>query len=91
MFCIASANAKMSRSQSLACDIGVRNKPSAARGPKLTSEMRQPPSTITAGVRQPMVEMPEAEGDATVMVVNPDVTRRATSAPKNRTSEAAEA
>jgi hypothetical protein len=46
----------------LACDIGVRKKPSVARGPKLIMEMRQPHSTITTGVRQPMLEAFEAEG-----------------------------
>jgi hypothetical protein len=33
-----------------------------ARGPKLIMEMRQPHSTITTGVRQPMLEAFEAEG-----------------------------
>ncbi|MGH6784272.1 MAG: hypothetical protein ACREBP_06550, partial [Sphingomicrobium sp.] len=56
MFCIANANPNTSRPQSLACDIGVRKKPSVARGPKLIMEMRQPHSTITAGVRQPIAE-----------------------------------
>ena len=32
--------------------MGLRNKPSAERGPKLISEIRQPQSTMTAGVRQ---------------------------------------
>ena len=32
--------------------MGVRNKPSAERGPKPISEMRQPQMTMTAGVRQ---------------------------------------
>jgi hypothetical protein len=39
----------------LAWDIGVRKKPSDARGPKLNSEIIQPHATITAGVRQPML------------------------------------
>jgi hypothetical protein len=55
MFCIASANPNTSRSQPLAWDIGVRKKPSDARGPKLNSEIMQPHATITAGVRQPML------------------------------------
>src|SRR5215510_11639560 len=54
MFWIASARPNTSRPQSLACDIGVRKKPSVARGPKLIMEMRQPHSTMTTGVRQPI-------------------------------------
>src|SRR5262249_60221659 len=61
-FWSASASPNTSRPQSLACDIGVRKKPSVARGPKLIMEMRQPHSTITSGVRQPIVEALEADG-----------------------------
>ena len=52
---MASANPNTSRSQPLSWDIGVRKKPSDARGPKLNSEIMQPHATITAGVRQPML------------------------------------
>src|SRR5215510_1563291 len=68
MFWIASARPNTSRPHPLACDIGVRKKPSVARGPKLIMEMRQPHSTITAGVRQPMLEAFEAEGIETAMI-----------------------
>ena len=52
MFWIASAKPNTSRPQPFICDIGVRKKPSVARGPKLIMEMRQPHSTMTTGVRQ---------------------------------------
>src|SRR5215471_9663423 len=71
MFWIASASPNTSRPQSLACDIGVRKKPSVARGPKLIMEMRQPHSTITSGVRQPSVEALEADGNEMAMTTNP--------------------
>src|SRR5215813_7144782 len=71
MFWIASARPNTSRPQSLACDIGVRKKPSVARGPKLIMEMRQPHSTITSGVRQPSVEALEADGNEMAMTANP--------------------
>src|SRR5215471_1031493 len=71
MFWIASASPNTSRPQSLACDIGVRKKPSVARGPKLIMEMRQPHSTITSGVRQPILEALEADGKEMAMTVNP--------------------
>src|SRR6266536_1899478 len=71
MFCIANANPNTSRPQSLACDIGVRKKPSVARGPKLIMEMRQPHTTITAGVRQPIVETLEEDGNEMAMTANP--------------------
>src|SRR4029453_7839334 len=57
--------------QPLSCDIGVRKKPSVARGPKLRREIRQPHSTITAGVRQPSVERPEVVCDEIAMSANP--------------------
>src|SRR5262249_46026840 len=50
--CIATDSAKTSRPQPLSLDIGVRKKPSAERGPKPMSEIRQPQTRITAGVRQ---------------------------------------
>ena len=50
---MASASANTSRPQLLACDIGVRKKPSAERGPKPISAIRQPQMTMTSGVRQP--------------------------------------
>src|SRR3954468_18569511 len=53
-FCTASAMAKTSRPHPLACDRGVRKKPSAERGPNAAVETRQPQIAITAGVRQPM-------------------------------------
>ena len=71
MFWIASARPNTSRPQSLACDIGVRKKPSVARGPKLIMETRQPHSTITSGVRQPIVEALEADGNEMAMTANP--------------------
>ena len=52
-FWIASAIENTSRPQWLACDIGVRKKPSEERGPKLIIAIRQPQITITKGVRQP--------------------------------------
>jgi len=55
----------------LACDMGVRKKPSVARGPKLIMEMRQPHTTITSGVRQPIVEALEADGNEMAMTANP--------------------
>jgi len=55
----------------LACDIGVRKNPSVARGPKLIMEMRQPHTTITAGVRQPIVEALETDGNEMAMTANP--------------------
>src|SRR5215475_14597027 len=68
---MAIARPNTSRSQPLACDIGVRKKPSVARGPKLRSEIRQPHSTITAGVRQPSVERREVVCDEIAMSANP--------------------
>src|SRR3954452_23441090 len=52
IFCRASANPNTSRPQPFACDCGVRKKPRLARGPKLIREIRQPQSTMTAGMRQ---------------------------------------
>jgi hypothetical protein len=52
----------------LACDIGVRKKPSVARGPKLTRETRQPHKTMTAGVRQPMLATAGVGDDVTAMI-----------------------
>src|ERR1700687_4448409 len=63
MFWIASASPNTSRSQPFACDCGVKNRPSVERGPKLSMEMRQPHSTITTGVRQPIVATAEVEED----------------------------
>src|SRR5262249_60079852 len=71
MFWIASARPNTSRPQPLACDMGVRKKPSVARGPKLIIETRQPHKTITAGVRHPIVEAFVAEGNETAMTGNP--------------------
>src|SRR5262245_16449903 len=71
MFWIASAKPNTSRPQSLACDIGVRKKPRVARGPKLIMEMRQPHSTITAGVRQPIATAFEPEETEIAMGANP--------------------
>ena len=53
-FCSAKASANTSRPQPFAADIGVRKKPKAERGPKPISEIRQPHTMMTAGVRQPM-------------------------------------
>src|SRR5215471_15492034 len=71
MFWIASARPNTSRPQSLACDIGVRKKPSVARGPKLIMETRQPHSTGTNRVRQPLREALEAERKEKAMDGNP--------------------
>src|SRR5262245_13207862 len=71
MFWMAIARPNTSRSQPLACDIGVRKKPSVARGPKLRREIRQPHSTITAGVRQPSVERREVVCDEIAISANP--------------------
>jgi len=71
MFWIASARPNTSRPQPLACDMGVRKKPSVARGPKLIMETRQPHTTITTGVRQPIVEALEADGNEMAMTANP--------------------
>src|SRR5579872_4117665 len=49
---MAIASAKTSRPQPLAAESGVRKKPSAERGPNASMAMRQPPSTITRGLRQ---------------------------------------
>jgi hypothetical protein len=51
--------------------MGVRKKPSVARGPKLIMEMRQPHTTITTGVRQPVVEALETDGNEMAMTANP--------------------
>src|SRR5215472_11843991 len=71
MFWNASARPNTSRPQPLACDMGVRKKPSVARGPKLIMETRQPHTTITAGVRQPIVEALETDGNEMAMTANP--------------------
>src|SRR5215469_9235272 len=71
MFWIASARPNTSRPQSLACDMGVRKKPSVARGPKLIMEMKHPHTTITTGVRQPIVEALEMDGNEMAMTANP--------------------
>src|SRR5262245_10646420 len=51
-FCSASENAKTSRPQPLACDIGVRKNPSDERGPNARADTRQPQSAMTSGARQ---------------------------------------
>jgi hypothetical protein len=51
--------------------MGVRKNPSVARGPKLIMEIRQPHTTITAGVRQPIVEALETDGNEMAMTANP--------------------
>src|SRR5262249_20523877 len=66
MFWIASARPNTSRPQPFTCDIGVRKKPSVARGPKLIMEIRQPHNTMTSGVRQP-IETLEPEGNEMAM------------------------
>src|SRR5438046_9524284 len=71
MFWIASAKPNTSRSQPLACDIGVRKNPRLARGPKLKNEITQPHTTITAGVRQPMVVRRDVEGVKVAISANP--------------------
>src|SRR5256885_3346044 len=53
-FCSAKASANTSRPQPFAWDMGVRKKPNAERGPKPSSEIRQPQRMITSGVRQPI-------------------------------------
>ena len=44
---MASASANTSRPQPFACDIGERNKPSAARGPKPSALIMQPATKIS--------------------------------------------
>ena len=61
-FCSASANANTSRPHPVEPVTGVRKKPSDARGPKLSSAIKQPHSTMIAGARQ-------VNGLAAVMVV----------------------
>src|SRR5215813_6443060 len=51
-FCMASASENTSRPQPFSCDIGVRKKPSAERGPNERIAIRQPQTMITPGVRQ---------------------------------------
>src|SRR2546421_6244257 len=51
-FWIASASANTSRPHPFAWDSGVKKKPSEERGPKLSTEIRQPHRMMTAGVRQ---------------------------------------
>ena len=51
-FCSANASANTSRPHPWVDDSGVRKKPSEERGPKLISAIRQPQTTMTAGVRQ---------------------------------------
>jgi hypothetical protein len=51
--------------------MGVRKKPKVARGPKLIIEIRQPHTTITTGVRQPIGEALVAEANETAMAGNP--------------------
>jgi hypothetical protein len=41
----------------LACDIGVRKKPSAERGPNAITEIKQPHMMMTSGVRQPALSL----------------------------------
>ena len=53
---MATESANTSRPQPFAADMGVRNKPSVERGPKLIIAIAQPQTTITAGVRQ-LVEL----------------------------------
>jgi len=48
---MAMANEKVSRPQPRPNDIGVRNWPSAERGPKAMSAMAQPTAISTTGVR----------------------------------------
>ncbi len=49
---MAKADENTSRPQPLANEIGVRNWPAAERGPKVSRPIKQPQSTISAGVRQ---------------------------------------
>src|SRR5581483_2137670 len=51
-FWIANAMENTSRPQPCANDSGVRNWPTAERGPKLNSAIKQPQKITTAGVRQ---------------------------------------
>src|SRR4051794_34651307 len=51
-FWMAIASANTSRPQPFACDSGVRKNPIEERGPKVMTEMQQPHSISTTGVRQ---------------------------------------
>ncbi len=62
---MASASENTSRPQPFSCDIGVRKKPSAERGPNDRIAIRQPQMTITEGVRQF-----KREGAASRVVMN---------------------
>src|SRR5882757_1763223 len=53
-FCTARVNEKTSRPQPCSTLIGVRNKPSVDRGPKLTIDTSPPHRMMTAGTRQPI-------------------------------------
>src|ERR1700674_542147 len=66
---MASANENTSRSQWLAMDSGVRNWPTAERGPKLSMAMRQPHKTMTVGVRQDVRQDEVWRGTETVAMV----------------------
>ena len=50
---MAIARAKTSRPQPWVAEIGAVNSPKLARTPKVSTAIRQPQATITAGVRQP--------------------------------------
>src|SRR3954451_21074285 len=66
MFCSARPTPNTSRPQSFDCDCGLRNKPRTERGPKLSSDIRQPQSTIMAGVRQ-LIERSEVNEKETAI------------------------
>ena len=78
-FWIASATEKTSRPQWCSCDSGVRKKPSEERGPKLTMAIRQPQTTTTKGVRQPIVSaaFPAAPGNDIAARLRRPITLRA--------------
>ncbi len=71
---IASASENTSRLQPLAADIGVRNRPSAARGPKPMAPIRQPQTRITIGVRQAPAAAALRGADCTAMLWVPGST-----------------
>src|SRR6185295_15880586 len=81
---MASARPNTSRPQPFWCDIGVRKKPSTARGPKLASAQMHPHSTITAGVRQPIADETGCDGED--ISEEPASSRRATSPPAHSAS-----
>src|SRR6185503_11658287 len=70
---MASASANTSRPQLKADDIGVRKRPSAARGPKPIAPIRQPQMIMTSGVRHALTAIVFPAVDCTdIELLRPD-------------------